>query len=109
MDCSPAEHGITGDVLVHLDHAALKDVGVHSVGQRLAILKTVYDLKVEQNIPIEEGHYVPPCEHGRRSGRAKCGGGGLTLRSPAPSYSGRALERLSPADATDRRLVGRTR
>ncbi|GAA5883874.1 hypothetical protein JCM3774_003772 [Rhodotorula dairenensis] len=56
------EHGITGDVLVHLDHAALKDVGVHSVGQRLAILKTVYDLKVAQNIPIEEGHYVPPSE-----------------------------------------------
>ncbi|GAA6041056.1 hypothetical protein JCM8097_004693 [Rhodosporidiobolus ruineniae] len=56
------EHGITGEVLVHLDHAALKDVGVHSVGQRLAILKTVYDLKVRQNIPIEEGHYVPPSE-----------------------------------------------
>ncbi|BGP39738.1 hypothetical protein JCM10450v2_003707 [Rhodotorula kratochvilovae] len=57
-----AEHGITGDVLIHLDHAALKDVGVHSVGQRLAILKTVYDLKVAQNIPIEDGHYVPPSE-----------------------------------------------
>ncbi|BGP70047.1 hypothetical protein NBRC10513v2_003400 [Rhodotorula toruloides] len=56
------EHGITGDVLVHLDHSALKDVGVHSVGQRLAILKTVYELKVAQNIPIEEGHYVPPSE-----------------------------------------------
>ncbi|GAA6021119.1 hypothetical protein JCM10207_003375 [Rhodosporidiobolus poonsookiae] len=56
------EHGITGDVLIHLDHSALKDVGIHSVGQRLAILKTVYDLKVLQNIPIEEGHYVPPSE-----------------------------------------------
>ncbi|GAA5997712.1 uncharacterized protein JCM10292_006761 [Rhodotorula paludigena] len=56
------EHGITGDVLVHLDHAALKDVGVHSVGQRLAILKTVYELKVAQNVPIEDGHYVPPSE-----------------------------------------------
>lgn len=61
------EHGITGDVLVHLDHGALKDVGVHSVGQRLAILKTVYDLKVAQNIPIEEGHYVPPCTGGSPS------------------------------------------
>ncbi|GAA5855356.1 hypothetical protein JCM8547_009047 [Rhodosporidiobolus lusitaniae] len=56
------EHGITGDVLIHLDHASLKDVGIHSVGQRLAILKTVYELKVQQNIPIEEGHYVPPSE-----------------------------------------------
>ena len=56
-----ADHGISGDVLIHLDHAALKDVGVHSVGQRLAILKAVYDLKVAQDIPIEDGHYVPPC------------------------------------------------
>ncbi|GAA5880250.1 hypothetical protein JCM1840_003408 [Sporobolomyces johnsonii] len=59
---SPTEHGITGEVLIHLDHTALKDVGVHSVGQRLAILKTVYDLKVLNNIPIEEGHYIPPSE-----------------------------------------------
>ncbi|GAA5958490.1 hypothetical protein JCM21900_001486 [Sporobolomyces salmonicolor] len=56
------QHGITGEVLIHLDHTALKDVGVHSVGQRLAILKTVYDLKVLNNIPIEEGHYIPPSE-----------------------------------------------
>lgn len=56
------EHGITGQVLIHLDHTALKDVGVHSVGQRLNILKTVYVLKVLSNIPIEEGHYVPPSE-----------------------------------------------
>ncbi|KAK4701569.1 protein STE50, partial [Phenoliferia sp. Uapishka_3] len=54
------EHGITGEILVHLDHEALKDVGIHSVGQRLAILKAVYSLKVAQNIPVEEGHYVPP-------------------------------------------------
>ena len=25
------EHGISGDILVHLDHEALKDVGIHSV------------------------------------------------------------------------------
>ncbi|GAA5855687.1 hypothetical protein JCM9279_003303 [Rhodotorula babjevae] len=56
------DHGISGDVLIHLDHAALKDVGVHSVGQRLAILKAVYDLKVAHDIPIEDGHYVPPSE-----------------------------------------------
>jgi hypothetical protein len=56
------EHGITGEVLIHLDHTALKDVGVHSVGQRLNILKTVYILKLLANIPIEEGHYVPPCQ-----------------------------------------------
>ncbi|KAK4056811.1 hypothetical protein OIO90_002060 [Microbotryomycetes sp. JL221] len=57
-----AEHGITGDILVHLDHEALKDVGIHSVGQRLAILRAVYQLKVQQDIPVESGHYVPPYE-----------------------------------------------
>lgn len=56
------EHGITGDVLVHLDHSSLKDIGVHSVGHRLAILRAVYTLKLQQNIPIESGHYVPPCK-----------------------------------------------
>ncbi|BGP15580.1 hypothetical protein JCM10213_005374 [Rhodosporidiobolus nylandii] len=56
------DHGITGDVLIHLDHSALKDVGIHSVGQRLAILRAVYDLKVRQNVPIEEGGWVPPSE-----------------------------------------------
>ncbi|GAA5963678.1 hypothetical protein JCM3765_003541 [Sporobolomyces pararoseus] len=57
-----SEHNITGEVLIHLDHQALKDVGIHSVGQRLNILKTVYILKLLENIPIEEGNYVPPSE-----------------------------------------------
>lgn len=57
-----SEHNITGEILVHLDHEALKDVGIHSVGQRLAILRAVYALKVQQNVPVEGGHYVPPCE-----------------------------------------------
>lgn len=48
--------------MVHLDHEALKDVGIHSVGQRLSILKAVYALKIQENLPIEEGHYVPPCK-----------------------------------------------
>ncbi|KAI5474275.1 MAKKKK cascade protein kinase regulator Ste50, partial [Pseudohyphozyma bogoriensis] len=55
-------HGITGEILIHLDHEALKDVGIHSVGQRLAILRAVYAAKVAQNIPVEEGHYVPPSD-----------------------------------------------
>lgn len=59
---SALEHGITGEILIHLDHEALKDVGIHSVGQRLSILKEVYRLKVQQNVPIEEGHYIPPCK-----------------------------------------------
>ncbi|KAK9898161.1 hypothetical protein P389DRAFT_29921 [Cystobasidium minutum MCA 4210] len=56
------EHEINGEILVQCDHEALKDVGIHSVGQRLAILKAVYQLKLQYDVPIEEGHWVPPSE-----------------------------------------------
>lgn len=56
------ENGITGDVLVNLDHEALKDLSIRSVGKRMAILKAIYNLKVAHNVPILEGDYVPPCE-----------------------------------------------
>jgi protein STE50 len=35
-------------------------MGIASVGHRLTILKNVYDLKVNQDIPIEPDDYVPP-------------------------------------------------
>jgi hypothetical protein len=57
-----ADNGISGEILSLLDHEGLKEVGVHSVGQRLAILKEVYCLKVAHGITIEPEHYVPPCE-----------------------------------------------
>jgi hypothetical protein len=56
-----AEHRISGSILSLLDHDYLKDIGVRSVGQRLTILKAVYRLKVEQDIPIEPDAYIPPC------------------------------------------------
>ncbi|KAI0080129.1 hypothetical protein K474DRAFT_344864 [Panus rudis PR-1116 ss-1] len=56
------EHNITGDVLCLLDAESLKEIGISTVGQRLAILKAVYNLKIANNIPIEQDHYVPPCE-----------------------------------------------
>jgi protein STE50 len=56
------EHGISGDVLIQLDPETLKDVGVASLGQRLAILKAVYHLKIANHIAIEPEHYVPPCK-----------------------------------------------
>jgi len=37
-------------------------MGVTSVGHRLTILKSVYDIKVKQDIPIESDHYVPLCK-----------------------------------------------
>ena len=38
-------------------------MGITSVGHRLTILKSVYDIKIKQDIPIESDHYVPLCEH----------------------------------------------
>lgn len=46
-----------------LQHDDLKEMGVTSVGHRLTILKSVYDIKVKQDIPIESDQYVPLCEH----------------------------------------------
>ncbi|KAG7093747.1 hypothetical protein E1B28_007398 [Marasmius oreades] len=56
------EHRISGDILCMMDQETLKGVGVATVGQRLSILKAVYNLKVAYNIPIEPDSYVPPSE-----------------------------------------------
>jgi hypothetical protein len=48
-------------VLVEVQHAELKEIGLHSVGHRLTILKAVYEIKVKQSVPIEPDHYVPLC------------------------------------------------
>jgi hypothetical protein len=45
-----------------LDAEGLKAIGVATVGQRLSILKAVYQTKLAHNVPIEPDHYVPPCE-----------------------------------------------
>ncbi|GAA5990518.1 hypothetical protein JCM11641_006116 [Rhodosporidiobolus odoratus] len=57
-----SEHGISGDVLIHLDHSSLKEIGIQSVGQRLAVLRKVYDMKMSQGIELEEGAWKPPSE-----------------------------------------------
>ncbi|KAK9324394.1 hypothetical protein V1517DRAFT_53409 [Lipomyces orientalis] len=54
-----AENDITGEVLIHLDHDFLKDLGVSSVGHRLQILKAVYNIKIAQDIHVEAGQFVP--------------------------------------------------
>ncbi|RGB44081.1 hypothetical protein C1646_749064 [Rhizophagus diaphanus] len=54
------EQGISGEILVHLDHEALKDLGIRSVGHRVSILKAIYNLKIQHNIPVEIGEYIPP-------------------------------------------------
>lgn len=55
------DEGITGDILIVLQHAELKEMGISSVGHRLKILKAVYEIKVKQNVPIEPDDYVPLC------------------------------------------------
>lgn len=40
-------------------------MGISSVGHRLTILKSVYDIKVKQDIPIEVDNYVPLCRFPR--------------------------------------------
>ncbi|KAK9241326.1 hypothetical protein V1525DRAFT_392806 [Lipomyces kononenkoae] len=53
------ENDITGEVLIHLDHDFLKDLGVSSIGHRLQILRAVYSIKIAQDIPIEAGQFIP--------------------------------------------------
>jgi hypothetical protein len=42
-----------------LQHEDLKAMGINSVGHRLTILKSVYDVKKAQDVPIESDHYMP--------------------------------------------------
>ncbi|KAI0704325.1 hypothetical protein BC835DRAFT_1262074 [Cytidiella melzeri] len=63
------EHRVTGDVLCLMDADTLKEVGIATIGQRLAILKAVYQLKLAQQIPIDADHYVPPSEVEERQGQ----------------------------------------
>ncbi|KAG4300587.1 hypothetical protein PCANB_002949 [Pneumocystis canis] len=53
------ENNISGDVLIHLDHESLKEIGVLSAGHRLSFLKAIYRIKIDQNILIEPEHYIP--------------------------------------------------
>lgn len=57
------EHKVQGDTLCDINADGLKSLGVATIGQRLSILKAIYQVKVAHNIPIGEQHYVPPCEY----------------------------------------------
>lgn len=56
------ENEIVGEALIALLHDDLKSMGISSVGHRLTILKSVYDVKKAQDVPIESDHYVPLCK-----------------------------------------------
>ena len=55
------ENEIVGEALIALLHDDLKSMGINSVGHRLTILKSVYDVKKAQDVEIESDHYVPLC------------------------------------------------
>ncbi|KAF1801882.1 hypothetical protein V8B55DRAFT_1474771 [Mucor lusitanicus] len=54
------EQGITGDVLVNLDHESLRDLSILTVGQRMDLLKNIYQLKIHYRVPVNEWDYIPP-------------------------------------------------
>ncbi|KAI9678724.1 MAG: Adaptor for signal transduction [Caeruleum heppii] len=53
------ENEIVGEALIEMKHDELKELGMNSVGHRLTLLKSVYDVKIKQDVPIETDHYVP--------------------------------------------------
>ncbi|THH13454.1 hypothetical protein EW146_g6769 [Bondarzewia mesenterica] len=61
------EHNISGDVLCIIDAESLKEIGIATVGQRLAILKAIYLAKLAHNVPIKPGQYIPPSEAEERA------------------------------------------
>ncbi|KAJ5900640.1 uncharacterized protein N7473_004710 [Penicillium subrubescens] len=53
------ENGIVGEALIALKHDELKEMGINSVGHRLTILKSVYEIKIRQHVPLDVDHYIP--------------------------------------------------
>ena len=46
-------------------------MGIASVGHRVTILKQVYEVKVEQDIPVEVDDYVPLCKQAIQMSRSR--------------------------------------
>ncbi|KAJ2651944.1 hypothetical protein IWW40_001492 [Coemansia sp. RSA 1250] len=53
------QNSIDGEVLINLDHESLKDLGIRALGKRLLVLKSIYFLKLQHDIPITTDSYVP--------------------------------------------------
>ncbi|KJA28149.1 hypothetical protein HYPSUDRAFT_62541 [Hypholoma sublateritium FD-334 SS-4] len=56
------EHRIQGDSLCLVDTEGLRNIGVSSMGQRLSILKGIYEVKIAHNVEFGEDDYIPPSE-----------------------------------------------
>lgn len=57
------DNEIVGEALIALKHDELKEMGMTSVGHRLTLLKSVYDIKIKQDVPVDPEHYVPLCAY----------------------------------------------
>lgn len=53
------QNDIDGEALVLMDDAALRDLGILSIGHRVTVLSEIYALKVAHGIPMEPGDWVP--------------------------------------------------
>ncbi|KAJ3221763.1 Adaptor for signal transduction [Clydaea vesicula] len=53
------ENDISGQVLLHANHDLLKELQITSVGQRISILKAIYNLKITQGLPVDFDDYIP--------------------------------------------------
>ncbi|KAJ1735283.1 hypothetical protein LPJ61_000623 [Coemansia biformis] len=53
------ENSIDGEVLINLDHESLRDLGIRALGKRLLVLKSIYFLKLQHDVPITSDSHVP--------------------------------------------------
>ncbi|KAJ1666372.1 hypothetical protein IW140_001101 [Coemansia sp. RSA 1813] len=58
-DSTIKDNSIDGEVLINLDHESLKDLGIRALGKRLLVLKSIYFLKLQHDVPITSDSYVP--------------------------------------------------
>jgi len=56
------DNDIVGEALIALGHDELREMKIMSMGHRLTILKAVYDMKIQHDIPVEPDHYIPLCK-----------------------------------------------
>ena len=74
-------------------------MNIQSMGHRLAILKSIYDVKIKQNFPIEPDSYVPPCES---NPVLEFCAQLLTALQRTPNRKKRFQARISLTDSSDR-------
>ncbi|KAF1346236.1 hypothetical protein BDV97DRAFT_301677 [Delphinella strobiligena] len=53
------DESVNGEALAEMQNQDFKEMGITSIGHRLTLLKAVYEVKVKQNIPLDNEHYVP--------------------------------------------------